>query len=727
MAGSGTYQVNAGRFQDPMNSFNNSTRMLQDSISAIGERKTARQDEALKALQQQKVLINEKNKKDILLNTNRDQYDQLLADEQSAAIGLQATNDYNKLYDIENMIDDGTGTGAQIAAKRTSSDPAAQAILTDRQNRWEDGYMGVAQGETASPAIQEMTENLGMKPDSAKAYSDRIYNEMLKAGVPTDQAEAQRKQVLAKTQGAEPRKGALALLKTQSDNINNQAKAQADIAMKNGLVNKATTNRFGIKGNSNKSSSNKSGYKNIPDSGIDPGTSILGRIFGGVGADVGNSVADKLYNDDFGKSQIEEMMSNNTVKEWWGSQNEYDARTGDELYTNLLKYAKENNITPSGKKTSGNEGSSETIYDKHYVAGTMDLVDKIYAQAKTDVNKAYKDAGVTKGEPQPLLTQKMISNVVSSGQPLPSVKKENKVLGDKSFSDKTVIGSAMNDKKSGLLAGQVLADPKTFTKEYNELSAPLQKKVDRVLSNDKSKKVFDTYNKKMVLEDTKKNEPVVVPDTSPSSKYTPGMKVADFDGSTIEFYESKKAYEKENPEPGMFMSAREDILNFARGNNSNNYEPGAGILSDIGTTLANGNNAVKPNPRVVNTAQDAPVQNFNQNVLPELDQNNADRKVLGIGPVGRNTFDTEGFQPTNDQILQDQNQKVMSKNTRQSRYSDKSKEMFNGIYDAKQRMSPSEQREFSRVRNDPSISVVDKIAMFIELGLSMSEAQQALQ
>ena len=497
MAGSQAYQVNFGGFVDPMRNVNDAVSGLQGAISNYGANQDKRDDRSLQALRALNKINTENEKSRILqdINKNPNEFNQVLADKQGLALSKKYDDIYNSLYEKNPLYKDGSDVEEYIP--RVGKTDADNKILKDRRDRFDHGFLGVAEGQDTPLGIQTLTDNYGKAPRTAEDMSNDVYNQMLAKGYSIDDAEKARKTQLAKGAVAGPSKGILDMLKAKADIRSKLGSKQADMLAQDGLVNRMTTVSDKVSNYKNSKGKLKSpSSKTLQEatSGIDPNSGIMGFLTGGIGADKGNYVISQLVNDGYSLNQINEMMKSQEVGEWFGSQNEYDAHTSEGLYENVLNYAKKkgwNPGTPGSAIGDGGKSGSQTTYDKHYVKGTGDKVNSAFNRTINDINKMYADAGVGKSNNNPLLTNAMINDVFTLGDQKVnyadsksngSTKSNSKtpLLYDKS----TGIGRAMSSKKhDGALLKYATQKGEDFSKEFDNLSPDGKAKVVKILES----------------------------------------------------------------------------------------------------------------------------------------------------------------------------------------------------------------------------------------------------
>ena len=376
MAGLQTQTVVPG---SPRFALNDSIRIMQNAISNEASDRRDRVSDAVKATQGARKLAGQEVTRDILKNTDRNVFNQKVADAQQKAMSDDVNQRYKNLFNPD-------------GSRKILSDPTKQAALLDAQNQWESGNIFNKWGEKDA-------QKLGMIEDTAKGYSDRIYQNLLQQGLTPDEAEKVRKEQLARYAKPDMTKREQETLKTRRELLKNRYDAQTE-ALKD--VYKETSNtQYRAPGSS--SSRGGSGYSR--GSKGSTGTELN---FTNLGArDLKNNPYgtfefwDKLTGsgkEDFANtsSQLENMgFSKRDIQKIYKMPGSVDDYGGDNPSINeeqLLKNAKsalENKQILGGTYGSGGRGGSGE-YSSQSFSGIRDKAG--YLQAMDKINSDYQKA-----------------------------------------------------------------------------------------------------------------------------------------------------------------------------------------------------------------------------------------------------------------------------------------------------------------------------------------------
>jgi len=727
MAGSGTYQVNAGRFQDPMNSFNNSTRMLQDSISDLGRRKTARQDEALKALQQQKVLQQKQATTNILKNTPDRRFNQELADQQTGAVAQQALADYNSMFNAD--------TGERL----TSEDPKEASALKANQDAYENKKIETWIGDT--------DENFGVLKDTASQYGDNVYKQMISAGIDPTVAAAERERQIKMKKAPETSKATLAAMKAKNDAqqkgfdleqkaIETNAKNYVSETVRDGTGKAATGSgkkknaRYGAdKWDQTKYSENLASALNIEDWTLLPGDSNTAAAAmrdvmrtKGISANDAVGLLDEIYGD----------AANFGDKTYLATESGMSETLANLADQRGLKKASYNS---AGKGIDGT-GNSTTTSGSTFSKAGLKAMSELSQRRTAATERIYGNIG--KGENRVLLKDKDIKDYLGIDSSVNIKTKAPKATADNTtgsksnrilFDGKTGgIGQAMNKKGDGLLAEYITNNPEEFAPEYDALDKDQKDSVNKVIEatpqSTWTNLVKDDLAKSKVLDDNAASKNTVL-ETSPDEE-----EKAPVVGSTdVNF----RDYVANNDnlsvaDKGMMLNENtfgnlnmDDALQF-------NKNLGGDMAAGIGNMVRTPWNALFKSKK----ERDASTPYTREDFAGSQDSNPVDNRPSISGntqPIlGNNESVMNPSARTNPLpgVSQMQNQipggNVLGNKPVQSISPENEKE----IKSIMNTWSPSQQREFSQAMSDPTISVIDKLSIFRDLGFSTNQAQEAL-
>ena len=481
MAGFQTQTVVPGLQRD---SLNESIGMLQDAISNEKKNRIAAQDRSLNALGKQKELINDQIKTDILKNTSRNIVDPEIDKVYGAKLGQYT----DMLYDPKTGL------------RRTSNDPAKQKILEDRQNRWESGEFW------ESDAGKNWIKNYGKKQDTAKGYSDRVYNEAISRGIDPTTAETMRKNAYDRTKSKGISDAQLKMMEMKSKANLEKTKLLSEAIEKANKNYVMQTNKTGG-GGSTRSGSTKNGkggsildttklgdrdLKNNPYNGAWNGFELWDRMTKSSKEDFVNA-ASPLEEMGLSKNHIQNIFKMPGSVDGWGGENpQVNIQV---LLANAKEYIKNNPNAASGGSGSGN-GNSTTTQRTFYNKGFGNQIKNIWNDYENREAQIWNKVG-QKGQ-NILLKDKDLREAVGLSEDDVKLLKDI----DEKKNNKTPTGSTktplLYDKSTGI--GKAMSSPKgnnELLKYATQKGEKFSSEFDNLEDKDKAKvvKILEDSNK----------------------------------------------------------------------------------------------------------------------------------------------------------------------------------------------------------------------------------------
>jgi len=407
MAGSQSYQVS---LPSVGNNSNNSVKMLQDAITGYGKNKRDKRDDALTALDSLGSIYQDKAKVEVLKNTKKNNFNELITNDVDAQV--------ERLYD-------------ESGNRRILDNKTDQAMLLEEQAKWEDGGYG------SDPAKLKLLNDNYNKVMDAEAYSNRIYDNLIEAGVSPDVAESQRKSQLKRWKKPAMSKAAIEMAKARSKNMTESTKQQADMIRSTGKIQTQNTTGSGYdkykssKGKNGKSGSyfgalnadeaKKYGLRNEKDNPYS-----LYEVWDKVFADDQGDINDKLGNlaaAGYNKRDIGIILS---MPGSVDSPNQDDASIDiDAFNKNKDKFDLVNGGKSGfGGKGGGSSKQSQTSYNTSYAPGTAKAIQDIYSDLDARQAAVWNQGN---GPSQESIVEGLY-NFKSKG---PKVLEDNEPKGDK--------------------------------------------------------------------------------------------------------------------------------------------------------------------------------------------------------------------------------------------------------------------------------------------------------
>ena len=431
-------QVNFGRINNnPLAGFNQSTGMLSRAIADLETRSNKRTEiagEGFKGLQKMAV---ESDTRKILEDTKKNQLQQGLSD--------RYDNMYGTLY-----TDTKDENGNTVTVPTVGSTPQEQASLDAQRQQFDAGFLGSIPGQTNTKQQNNMAvfnKNLDNVLDPA-AYSGAVHDEMLKAGINADVADAERKKQAARyaapgmTDRQKLEYDARVKLAIQSGKTRDQAIQEAHKYSVAGGDKSGGTGSSKKKGANGKHLNLKDSKQYYMDSGFEDSTYV-----GGDAGDVAKShinLSHEGYSDsdvqwavnNLGSDSLDLFNNENTVG-WsvWNKSEKTEHAMRQMLESN--KKAQDNKAKNLAGGTTGGYTQSSGIRD---AAGMHKEQELSQSQTQQELNAIFAGSG------RP--SEKSILDAMFSGINGVGTKAKKKVLADakKEVKDQKKAGNASSEK-----------------------------------------------------------------------------------------------------------------------------------------------------------------------------------------------------------------------------------------------------------------------------------------